>query len=121
MLTAAIALLFGLISGFFVGLVGLIIGLVAAIGVVVTGGILNGSSVLRILLEAGGLCVALQIGYALGLGAQAAWGTRGGVGSAAGAREGERVAKEPQPGRGSPGEAYRRQAQHLKEPPAAGP
>ena len=80
MLTLAIvALSFGCVSGLFIGLPGLLVGLGAAVLVVATLALLQNGFSLRLLLELLGLAAALQIGYVLGLAGQAAYGSRDGA------------------------------------------
>lgn len=77
MLTLAIvALAFGCMSGLFIGLPGLLVGLSAAVLVVATLAVLQNGFSLRLVLELLGLAAALQIGYVLGLVGRAIHGTR---------------------------------------------
>lgn len=80
MLTLAIvALAFGCVSGLFIGLPGLLVGLSAAVLVVATLALLQNGFSLWLVLELLGLAAALQIGYVIGLAGQAAYGRRSGV------------------------------------------
>lgn len=77
MLTLAIvALAFGFVSGLFIGLPGLLVGLGAAILVVAALALLQNGFSLGLILELLGLAAALQIGYVLGLAGQAVYGPR---------------------------------------------
>ncbi len=80
MLTLAIvALAFGCMSGLFIGLPGLLVGLGAAVLVVAMLALLQSGFSLWLIVELLGLAAALQIGYALGLVGRAIHGTRDGA------------------------------------------
>lgn len=124
MLTLAlVALAFGVVSGLFIGLPGLLVGLGAAILVVAMLDLPQNGFSLRLVLELASLAAALQIGYALGLAGRAVYGARGGTETRRGLNRWRRPKplSPPWPGPDAPAGPASGQGQNPAKPPAAEP